>query len=215
MKAFLGFSSACLAMIAFGAGANADLSSRGSAQAYVAPVALPHALSLAQTPSGKRLQHSDDVAPNDAPQSDALGSGQLSLVIEGGQAQVCQLKSSVLMCAVVDAPLPQGTTVNYWHLPDGNSALTYTRAPGIQGVPDPTGEATLLFQAAFNGAARAVLNAPASALISNRGLMSRAVVCENEDCTETDEDEDEDEDRGDNDDVAGNSGGGRWWWRRR
>lgn len=80
----------------------------------------------------------------------------LELVIESGQARVCQLGQAALVCAAVEAPLPEGTTVHFWHLPNGTSALSYTRTPGVRGVPDPNGEAALRFQAAFHGAANAV-----------------------------------------------------------
>jgi hypothetical protein len=107
----------------------------------------------------------------------------LRLVIENGGAKVCQPKGKILVCAVVEAPLPAGTLVQYWHLPDGTSAVTYVRAPGVTGVPDPNGAAAIRFQAAFNGAARAVLAYPGTNARAPDG-QARAMACENEDCVE-------------------------------
>ncbi|GAB3457468.1 hypothetical protein GCM10027321_12380 [Massilia terrae] len=81
----------------------------------------------------------------------------LQLTIADGQAKVCQRKTNdTLVCAQVGAALPPATAVNYWRLPDGTDVLTYTRAPGVAGIPDPDAKAAVAFQAAFNGAARAV-----------------------------------------------------------
>lgn len=203
MKILFGLAIGCLALSVWSIGVNVDTSAPVFNQAS-STITQGHPITLAS-----KLRQTDQFPDDDSPRGpgsrSASAGDQLALIIEEGLTRVCQPRSGSLVCAIVEAPLPQDTTVTYWNLPGGNSALSYTRKPGVYGVPDPHGRATLRFQAAFNGAAKAVLSTPVTFVRNNVGSTPNAMVCENEDCI------DDDKERSDRDggaDESSNRGGG-------
>jgi hypothetical protein len=162
------------------------------------------------TPATRSAKRRIDDDPEDTSPRKSRHKAQLplELVIKDNQAKVCQLTNTLTtVCAVIEAPLPPGTTVKLWNLPDRTTALTYMRTPGVQGAPDAKGKAAVRFQAAFNGAARAVLAYTRSAARAP-GLHGSEIkmVCDNEDCVEVDDDETGGGGNGGN--AGGNGGGG-------
>lgn len=86
--------------------------------------------------AAQRPTDGDD--PGGTPGGDALPAGQLlELLIKDGQAQVCTYKRGVRpnVCAVIEAPLPPATNVEYWRLDDGE-VVTYTAVPGVADLTD-------------------------------------------------------------------------------